>query len=341
MLQLLFTLLATAKSSLKPQRDLALENLALRQQLAILKRSNKRPRLTRADRAFWVALSRVFADWRQALIIVKPETVIAWHRKGFKLFWRWKSRSRGGRPTTGREVRDLIRKMANENPTWGAPRIHGELLALGFDISEPTVSRYMPKRDKPPSQGWRTFLLNHVGDLASVDFFVVPTATFRLLYVFVVLAHDRRRIVHFNVTDHPYARWAAQQIINAFPFDSAPRFLIRDNDGIFGREFVERVDAMGIKQVKIAPRSPWQNPYCERLIGSIRRECLNHVIILGERHLMRVLREYVAYYHSARTHLSLHKDAPDRRPVAANDNANIVAIPMVGGLHHKYVRQAA
>ena len=230
--------------------------------------------------------------------------------------------------------------MANDNATWGAPRIHGEITKLGLIVSEATISRYMPRRRKPPSQTWRTFLDNHLGEIASIDFFVVPTATFRVLYVFIVLAHERRRILYYNVTEHPYARWTAQQLINAFPFDSAARFLLRDNDGIYGKDFVERVDGMGIQQIKTAPRSPWQNPYCERVIGTIRRECLDHVIVLGERHLMRILREYVSYYHTARTHLSLDKDAPDMRPVVANDNGNVEAIPMVDGLHHKYVRRA-
>ncbi|MFK7988694.1 MAG: integrase core domain-containing protein, partial [Sandaracinaceae bacterium] len=221
--------------------------------------------------------------------------VIRWHRKGFALFWTWKSRRRGGRPRVPREVIDLVRRMARENSTWGAPRIHGELMKLGFDVSEATVSRYMPRRRKPPSQGWRTFLLNHTRDLASCDFLVVPTATFRVLYVFVVLTHERRLVVHFNVTEGPSARWTGQQIIHAFPYDEAPRFLLRDRDATYGREFVGRVRSMGIEQVLSAPRSPWQNPYVERVIGSIRRECLDHVIVLNEQHLRRILREYFDY----------------------------------------------
>jgi hypothetical protein len=201
MLHLLYVLLATARSSLKAQRELALENLALRQQLAIVQRKTKRPRLTQADRAFWVALCSLWPDWHNALIIVKPQTVIGWHRKGFKLYWTWKSRHRGGRPPIDAELRTLIRRIATENPTWGAPRVHGELLMLGFEVGEATVSRYMPRRRKPPSQTWRSFLRNHTQDLVSIDFFVVPTATFRILYVFLVLEHERRRIVHFNVTD--------------------------------------------------------------------------------------------------------------------------------------------
>ena len=278
MLPLLYALFATAGSSLRPQRELALENLALRQQLAILKRKTKRPRLTQADRAFWVALCRLWPDWHNALILVKPQTAIGWHRQGFKLYWTWKSRRRGGRPPIDAELRTLIRRIARENPTWGAPRIHGELLKLGFELGEATVSRYMPRRRKPPSQRWRAFLQNHTKDLVSIDFFVVPTATFRVLYVFLVLEHERRRIVHFNVTDAPSAQWTGQQLVNAFPDDSAPKYVIRDRDKIYGADFVRRVRAMGIEQVLTAPRSPWQNPYCERVIGTLRRAASSRLI---------------------------------------------------------------
>ena len=341
MIHLVYALLATARSSLRSQRELAFENLALRQQLAVLKRTSKRPTLTNADRAFWVALSRLWTGWQHALILVKPGTVIGWHRKGFKLYWTWKSRTRGGRPRIDVEIRTLIRRMARENPTWGAPRIHGELLMLGFEVSEATVSRYMPRRTKPPSQSWRSFLRNHVHDLVSVDFFVVPTATFRALYVFLVLEHERRRIVHFNVTEGPSARWTGQQLVNAFPYDSAPKYLIRDRDKIYGAAFVRRVRAIGIEQVLTAPRSPWQNPYCERVIGTLRRECLDHVIVLGEQHLRRILRRYLEYYHSSRTHLALDKDAPEPRRRESIDEGKVIAIPMVGGLHHRYARHAA
>jgi len=260
MLHVLHALLSAARSSLKSQHELALENLALRQQLAVLKQTTKRPKLTNTDRAFWVALSCLWTGWQHALILVKPETVIAWHRKGFRLYWTWKSRDRGGRPRIDAEIRSLIRRMARENPTWGAPRIHGELLKLGFDVSEATVSRYMPRRRKPPPQTWRSFLRNHTLDLVSIDFFVVPTATFRILYVFLVLEHGRRRILHFNVTDAPSARWTGQQLVNAFPYESAPKYLIRDRDKVYGAAFVRRVRAIGMEQVLTAPRSPWQIP---------------------------------------------------------------------------------
>ena len=239
------------------------------------------------------------------------------------------------------EITALVIQMAAANPLWGAPRIHGELLKLGIDVAERTVSRLVPKRRTPPSQTWRTFLINHVRDLVSIDFFIVPTVRLRVLFAFVVLAHDRRRVLHFNVTEYPTAAWTAQQIVNAFPDDSAPSFLLRDRDSIYGDAFRQRVKGMGIGEVLTAAHSPWQNPFAERLIGSIRRECLNHVLVLGERHLRRTLTRYFAYYHRARTHLSLDKDAPDGRPVERRDLGRVIPIPEVGGLHHRYVRRAA
>ena len=259
-------------SAFSQHRDLALENLALRQQLAIFKRRHPRPSLRPTDRIFWVWLSKIWTGWREALIIVKPETVIAWHRQAFRFYWRWLSRRKSiGRPTVSAEVRTLIKQMTQANPLWGAPRIHGELLKLGIDISERSVSRLMPKVRNPPSQTWRTFLDNHFRELVSIDFLTVPTATFRVLYVLVVLAHDRRRVVHFNVTEHPTAAWTAQQMIEAFPEETAPRFLLRDRDQIYGEEFRRRVAGMRIEEVMTAPHSPWQSPYVERLFGLIRR----------------------------------------------------------------------
>ncbi|MDZ7781677.1 MAG: integrase core domain-containing protein [Halioglobus sp.] len=231
--------------------------------------------------------------------------------------------------------------MQASNIGWGAPRIHGELLKLGIEVSQATVSKYMLWAKKPPSQTWRTFLNNHADCLAAMDFFTVPTARFRVLYVLLVLSHDRRRVVHFNVTEHPTARWTAQQLVEAFPFDTAPRYLLRDRDAIFGNKVRRRIKSLGIEEVISAPRSPWQNPYVERVIGSIRRDCLNHVMVLNERHLRRILRDYVDDYHSCRTHLSLSKDPPDSRSVESAGDANIVALPRVGGLHHRYTRIAA
>ena len=319
----------------------AIENLALRQQVAVFKHSVKRPKLRPRDRVFWVVLSRLWRNWRSALAIVQPETVIKWHRKGFRLYWKRKSRAgKPGRPPIKRKIRNLIRRMSRENPTWGAPRIVSELALLGHDIVEATVAKYMVRTRKPPSQTWRTFLDNHVTDIAACDFFTVPTVNFRVLYVFIVLRHDRRQIVHFNVTTNPYAEWTAQQIINAFPYEEAPRFLIRDRDDIYGDYFTERIESMGIEEVPIAPHSPWQNPYCERVIGSIRRECLDHMIVLNERHLYRILTDYFDYYHNSRPHLSLDRNSPTPREVETPSHGEVVSIPQVGGLHHRYTRAA-
>src|SRR5262245_9731142 len=277
-------------------KEVALENAALRQQLAILKRDRPRPTLHRRDRLFWVLLMKVWTKWKSALVIVQPATVVNWQRRRFKQYW-WKPSQRKGpgRPQVCAELRKLVRTMAAANVTWGAPRLHGELLKLGFAMSERTVSRLMPKQSKGPSQTWKTFLTNHVSQLVSIDFFTVPTLQLRVLFVFVVLAHERRRVLHFNVTEHASAEWTAQQIVEAFPDDSAPKYLLRDRDGVYGHHFRNRVEGMGVQEVLTAARSPWQNPFAERFIGSIRRECLNHVIVLGERHLKWTLRRYFEY----------------------------------------------
>jgi len=323
-------------------RQLALENLALRQQLAVYKRRLPRPRLRPTDRLFWAGLATVWTGWRQTLMIVSPETVLRWQRRRFRAYWTQLSgRSTGGRPPVDAEIAALVRKMAAANPLWGAPRIHGELLKLGIDIAERTVSRLMPKRWPEPSQTWRTFIANHVRDLVSIDFFTVPTARLRVLFILVVLAHHRRRVVHFGVTEHPTAAWTAQQLVDAFPDDAAPRYILRDRDQVYGLQFRHRVKGMGIAEVLTAPQSPWQNPFAERLIGSIRRECLKHGLVLGERHLHCILTRYFRYYHQARTHLALDKDAPDLRPIAPPATGRIVQLREVGGLHHRYIRLAA
>lgn len=330
-------------SVFRSRAALQVEILALRHQIGVLRRSaKKRPKLTVVDRVLWAWLSGVWADWRSALVIVKPETVIAWHRKGFRLFWTWKIRhGRTGRPTVSQEVRNLIRTMSRANPLWGAPRIHGELLKLGIDIGETSVGKYMARHRKPPTQTWRTFLDNHMRQIVSVDFFTVPTIRFQVLYVFLVLAHERRRILHFNVTTHPTAEWTAQQLRNAFPWESGPRYLLRDRDRIFGDDFTRQVQDMGIQQVLSAPRSPWQRAYVERVIGTIRRECLHHVVIFSEAALYRQVQSFVEYYHRSRTHLSLSKDSPEPRAVQSPQLGRIVGIPLVGGLHHRYERRAA
>jgi transposase InsO family protein len=335
-------MLSSLLRSLRTQAATQAEILALRHQLVVLQRTHNRKRLIlhRADRWLWVWLSQLWTGWRSALIIVKPETVLSWHRQGFRRYWTWKVRHGcTGRPCVSKETRNLIRSLSRDNPLWGAPRIHGELLKLGIDVSQASVAKYMVRHPRPSSQNWRTFLTNHVSQLVSVDFFTVHTIWFEVLFVFVVLAHDRRRIVHFNVTAHPTAEWTAQQIVEAFPFDSAPQYLLRDRDRIYGYEFCRQVEMMGIKEVLSAPRSPWQQGYVERVIGSIRRECLDHVIVFNETSLRRTLRSYLRYYHRSRLHLSLDKDSPDSRSVQTI--GNVVAIPEVGGLHHRYERRAA
>src|SRR6266478_3097249 len=342
MITLLLHLLRLLRFLLAGHRELALENLALRHQVAVYKRIVTRPRLRRIDRFFWVGLARVWAGWRQPLAILTPDTVLRWQRHRFREYWtKLSGRPAVGRPPVNAQIKALVTQMAAANPLWGAPRIRGELLKLGIVVAERTVSRLLPKRRTPPSQSWRTFLTNHVRDLVSIDFFTVPTAGLRVLFVLVVLAHQRRRVLHFNVTEHPTAAWTAQQIVDAFPDDSAPSYLLRDRDQVYGEQFRHRVKGMRIEEVLTAPHSPWQNPFAERLIGSIRRECLNHVLVLGESHLRRILARYFSYYHRARTHLALDKDAPDVRPVELPEAGRIVEIPEVGGLHHRYVRQAA
>jgi len=320
-----------------------IEILALRHQLAVLqRRTQKRPSLRTADRLLWVILSRVWERWRAALVIVKPETVIAWQRKGFRLYWRWKSRAgKSGRPCVSREIRELIRQMSSANPLWGAPRIHGELLKLGIQISQATVAKYMMRQRKPPSQTWRTFLDNHLVQLVAIDFLVVPTVGFRLLFVFVVVAHQRRHAIHFNVTAHPTAEWTGQQIAEAFPWDTAPRYLLHDRDCIYGAAFRQRVGEMEICEVLTALRSPWQNPYAERFIGSLRRECLDHIVVFNEASLRHILKAYFEYYEHSRTHLALEKDAPESRAIQPREAGIVVELPQVGGLHHRYERRAA
>ena len=302
----------------------------------VLRRGASQPKLTAADRLLFVWLLRLFPELRDAIQIVRPETVLRWHRQGFRAWWRWKSRSLGGRPRISGDLRQLIREMSLANPLWGAPRIRGELLKLGFEVAQSTVAKYMVPRGHRPGQTWGTFLRNHAAGIAAMDFLVVPTAGFRLLFAWVVLRHDRRQLLSFGVTAHPTSSWIAWQITDAFPWDSAPTYLLRDRDAVYGAEVRKRLKAMGIRDRPIAPRSPWQNGHVERLIGSIRRECLDHMLVLGEAHLRRVLGDYVRYYNEARTHLALGKDTPRPRPIERT--GAITARPILGGLHHQYAR---
>jgi transposase InsO family protein len=337
MVALICFVLTVLASPFKSKSRLEAENAALRHQLIVLRRKVRSPaRLSNNDRWFFVQLYRWFPSILEVLKIIRPETLVRWHRAGFRRYWRWKSRSRGGRPQLEIELRGLIRQMSMENLLWGAPRIHGELLKLGFEVAQSTVAKYMVKRRGSSGQGWRTFLRNHAPDTAAMDLFVVPTLGFRILYGFVIVRLHRRDLVWINVTSNPTAEWVARQITEAFPWDGAPRYMIRDRDRIYDAVVTRRLRAMGIRDKPIAPASPWQNGFAERLIGSIRRECLDHVVVLGEAHLRRILKSYAAYYNCVRTHRSLHKDAPASRPVQRS--GIITSSTLLGGLHYQYSR---
>ena len=285
---------------------------------------------------FLIQLYRWFPLILKAITIIRPETLVRWHRAGFRRYWRWKSRSLGGRPQIDVDLRALIRRISMDNPLWGAPRIHGELLKLGFEVAQSSVAKYMVKRHRPPGQGWRTFLRNHAPDIAAMDLFVIPTIGFGLLYAFIIIRLDRRELVWINVTTNPTAEWIARQITGAFPWSENPQYLIRDRDRVYGAIVTRRLRAMGIRDKPTAPASPWQNGFAERLIGSIRRECLDHILVLSAAHLRRILKTYAHYYNDVRTHWWLGKDAPRFRPVQRTGIINSHAI--LGGLHHHYVR---
>ncbi len=337
MVPLLFLFLNLLISPLKPTGRLEAENAALRHQLAVLQRKLRgRIEFTNGDRLFFILLYRLFPSVLKAMMIVQPETVVRWHRAGFRHYWRWKSRRRGGRPPIRAELRALIRQMSVENVLWGAPRIQGELLKLGFTVAQSTVAKYMAKRDNPRGQSWGTFLRNHAPQIAAIDLFMVPTISFIQLYVLVIVQLGRRELAWINVTRHPTADWIAQQITEAFPWNEVPRYLVRDQDGIYGTAVTRRLRAMGIRDKPIAPGSPRQNGYAERLIGTIRRECVDHLIVFGARHLRRVPREYAVYYNSSRTHRALNQDAPIHRTVQTI--GTITSRLVLGGLHHQYCR---
>jgi transposase InsO family protein len=337
MIALLCFFLALFVSPFKSKSRFEAENAALRHQLIVLQRRVRgRVQLTNGDRLFLVQLYRWFPSVLKAITIIRPETLVRWHRAGFRRYWRWKSRSLGGRPKIAADLRAWIRRMSAENPLWGAPRIHGELLKLGFEVAQSSVTKYMVKRCGPPSQGWRTFVRNHALDIAAMDLFVVPTIRFDLLYVLVIVRLARRDLVWINATAYPTAEWIARQITEAFPWNEAPRYLIRDRDRVYGAAVTRRFRAMGIRDKPIAPGSPWQNGFAERLIGSIRRECVDHLVVFGKAHLRRILTKYAAYYNELRTHRSLDKDAPIHR--AIQHVGRIVSEPVLGGLHHHYCR---
>jgi len=330
----------------RSRQDLILENLALREQLLALNTKRPRRRLLSIHKLFWIVLRRFWSNWKKPLVLVTPKTVVSWHRAGFRFYWKWLSRAKqlGGRKPVSQEIRTLIFRMAAENPTWGAPRIHGELLMLGFDVSEPTVSRWLRRAPRNPDvrKRWLTFLRNHRESIAAMDFFTVPTITFGVLYCFFVISHDRRKILRFSVTRHPSALWIVQQLREAWPYASTHKFLLFDHDSKFGKDVVTAVRQMGSEPVRTAYRSPWQNGVAERWVGSCRRDLLDHVIILNERHLKRLMAEYVRFYHDDRTHLGLAKDTPAGRLSERNSamGSSIRSSARLGGLHHRYAMAA-
>jgi transposase InsO family protein len=343
MFNLFFLWAGALAHAFRSRRHLILENLALRQQLSVLKRRHPRPMLSRFDKLFWIMAHQFWSAWKEALFVVTPETVVRWHRAGFRFYWRMISRGRkpAGRRRVSKEVQDLIFRMVAENPTWGAPRIHGELLMLGFDVSERTISRWMRRAPRNPdlAKRWLAFLRNHREAIAAMDFFAVPTITFGLLYCFFVISHDRRRILHVNVTRHPTSRWIVQQLREAFPFGSAPRFLILDRDAKYGADVPAAIRSMKIKGIRTSLRSPWQNGVAERWVESCRRDLLDHVIAFNERHLKRLLANYVRYYHEDRTHLGLGKETPNCR-AHSKASGRVLSQERLGGLHHRYDRAA-
>jgi transposase InsO family protein len=343
LLNLATLLLRCTVAFFRSRNQQAVVELALRRQLATYGQKRTKPKLTPLDRAFWIALFRFWPHWREALVIVKPDTVVRWHRKGFRIYWRWISKRGPGRPRTPEEVQELIRRFALENG-WGSRKIHAELGKLGFTVSLATVLRYIPKtpRDRGKQQRWVTFLRNHKDSIAAMDFFVVPSVGFRLLYVWFVIEHDRRRIIHFNVTANPTSQWVIQQLRESFPDDSAQRYLIFDNDSIFSGAVTEAIESLGTEPKRTAFRSPWQNGVAERWVGSCKREIIDHVIVFNEDHLRRLLRDYVAYYNAERVHTVI-RDAPMGRAIEGRPSANakVVGLPRVGGLHHRYEWQDA
>ena len=332
----------TLTGAVRSRLSLQLEIAALRHQLSLYRRAERRPPIAPGDRLLWSLLARLWRGWRGALFFVQPRTVIQWQRRRFSDYWRGLSRRDCcGRPAIPPELRSLIRRMRQANATWGSPRIVGELEKLGIYVAKSTVEKYRPKLHKPTSPSWRTFLEQHMRDTVAIDFFTVPTVRLRVLFVLVVLSHHRRKAVHFNVTEHPTAEWTSQQLVEAFPWQAPPKYLLRDRDAIYGNRFRKRVRSLGMRERPIAPRSPWQNPYVERVIGSIRRECLDHIVVLNKTHLKRILHGYFAYYHQWRPHRSLEMDSPDGRSVQPPSLGEIIKFPAVHGLHHTYIRKAA
>ncbi len=342
MARVLCFLFSLFTSTFRSRVSLQLEIAALCHQLSTYRLKGHKARIGPTDRLLWSVIAQLWSQWDRALFFVQPRTVILWQQKRFRDYWRALSQgNQPGRPQIPRELRELIRRMWQTNPTWGSPRIVTELKKLGIEVAKSTVEKYKARPGRPPSSTWRTFLEQHAKELVAVDFFVVPTVTFKVFFVYLVLAHDRRRIVHFNVTEHPTAQWTAQQIVEAFPFDTAPQYLLRDGDGIYGNRVRRKLESLRIDEVVTAPASPRQNAYVERVIGSLRRELLNHVLVLNERHLKRLISSYLDYYHPWRTHRSVEQDAPNGRRVRLTERGQVVEFPVVHGLHHYYLPEAA
>jgi len=339
----LTTLLLMLRALVLDRQRLLLENLALRQQVIVLKRRNQRPHLLDGDRVFWILMRKALRDWKGCLLIVKPETVIRWHRRGWRYYWRRQSwPKRVGRPPIGWQLVYLIKRLSTENPLWGAPRITAELVRLGHKVAESSVDKYMVRQPAGDGgQRWVTFLRNHLRVTAACDLFTVPTATFRNLFVLVVLNHERWLIRHVAVTANPTSEWIAWQLREAFPGGEEPRFLLHDRDGAFsGEEFTRQLKTMCIRELLTAPQSPWLNCYAERVIGTVRRDCTDHVIPFGERHLLAILKEYVGYYNTSRCHQALEGNSPIPRAIEPEPAADVRATPVLGGLHHTYERAA-
>jgi putative transposase len=340
MIELVIVLLGALRATLRSRADLVAENQLLRHQLAVLTRpGRKRPRLRLRDKIVWILARRLCWAWRRHLVLVQPDTVVRWHRQAWKLLWRWKSRARLGRPRLSAEVRELIATMSRETPLWGSERIRGELLKLGIVASNRSIRRYRGRKPaRPPSQSWRTFLANHAGQVWAADLFTVQTLTMKTLYVLFFITHDRRELVHLNVTAHPTAAWVWRQLVEATPWGRQPRYLVRDRDAVYGGDFRERARRLGVETLLSPVRAPRANAIAERVVGTLRRECLDHLIVLNERHLRAVLSEFVRYYNADRPHRSLGLQTP--RPAALPDAGPVRSRPVLGGLHHIYGRTA-
>lgn len=340
-------LFALLLAGFKSKARLAAENLCLRQQLAVLARRQPHPALRNQDRRFWILMCRWFGHWRDCLVLVTPETVLAWHRRGWRTYWRWKSRKcKAGRRRIPLELRQLIRRMAAENPLWGQVRIMAELFKLGQVVSPRTVSKYMRRSwNGTPSPRWKNFLEQHAKDIWACDFLTVRTLTFQTLYVFFLIHHASREIVHIRVTRHPTAAWTGQQLVNACLEREPPRYLIRDRDSIYGRDFSRKVNSLGVREVRTPVRAPKANAIAERFVGTLRRECLDHVFIFNEQHPQRIVDEFVSYYNRHRPHRSLGHQSPCPTPATAcpastGPPTRVIAVPVLGGLHHMYRRAA-